>query len=228
MPEILQWNTSGNAGEDVNVSIQSQNANEIFYKYMCIVACFFQSILVAITLAKTEGFASDMAWTDMNVTAPEQASMEKIALYVRILSFISFRLHVCTVVFDCMMSKYVRQNTELQHIIMFCPNLKIQANISGRTKASEKFAEIFKQNKKNVLEADASLETVQHLCQPIPGKGKKAQDQFSLSHKSPRHCQAAPQSLFFSVSFFQFLFPVSVNLLAQMNWRNKRFCRKFQ
>lgn len=48
-------------------------------------ACFFQWILVAITLVKTEGFVFDLAWTDMNVTAPEQDTMEKIALYVCIL-----------------------------------------------------------------------------------------------------------------------------------------------
>lgn len=45
-------------------------------------ACFSQLILVAITLVKTEEFVFDMAWTDMNVTAPEQDTMEKIALYV--------------------------------------------------------------------------------------------------------------------------------------------------
>ncbi len=31
----------------------------------------------------------DLAWTDMNVTAPEQVSMEKIALYVCILFILS-------------------------------------------------------------------------------------------------------------------------------------------
>ncbi len=54
-----------------------------------------------------------------------------------------------------------------------------------------------------------------------------AQDQFALSPQTPTSLSGSPAVCLLFRFFFLFLFPVSLNLLAQMICRNKRLCRKF-
>lgn len=67
-----------------------------------------------------------------------------------------------------------------------------------------------------------------NICANLLLAERKAQDQFLFSYNPPHLCQPALLSVFFSVSLFMFLLPVSLNFLAQVILLNKRFCTKFQ